>query len=140
MYKTQIALKQPWKKNYHWCFLVLLIATLTAVEFFFFPVRIYSTGKNLEHSKMFLFGEVEKLPLDLILPSIIVHIIYSIRDERAELHLKCLSRNQIVLNKKKDLGEGFTANYFSSPPKSEGLGFSLLEMWISQKFCCTFSF
>lgn len=42
---------------------------------------------------MFLFGEVEKLPLDLILPSIIVHIIYSIRDERAELHLKCLSRN-----------------------------------------------
>lgn len=61
---------------------------------------------------MFLFGEVEKLPLDLILPSIIAHIIYSLRHERAELHLQCSSGNEIVLNKKGDLREGVITNYF----------------------------
>lgn len=55
---------------------------------------------------MFLFREFEKLPLDLILSSIIVHIIYSIRDERAELHLKCSSGNSIVLKKKRISGRG----------------------------------
>lgn len=73
-------------------FLVLLIAALRAIEFFF-PVRIYSSRKNLGCSKMFLFGEVEKLPLDLILPPIIVHIVYCIRDDRAELLLKYSSGN-----------------------------------------------
>lgn len=37
---------------------------------------------------MFLFGEVEKLPLDLILSSITLHVIYSIKDERSEPCLK----------------------------------------------------
>lgn len=38
---------------------------------------------------MLLFGKVEKLPLDLILSSIILHIIDNIKDERAKAHLKC---------------------------------------------------
>lgn len=38
---------------------------------------------------MLLFGKVEKLPLDLILPSIILHIIYNVKDERAKPYLKC---------------------------------------------------
>lgn len=72
-------------------FLVLLIVTLRAVDFFSCENLFY--WKYLEHSKMLLFGEAEKPPLDLILPSIMVHIFYSIRDERAELHLKCSSGN-----------------------------------------------
>lgn len=39
------------------------------------------------HIKKFLFGEAEKLPLDLILLSIMLHI--NSKDERAESHLKC---------------------------------------------------
>lgn len=54
---------------------------------FFFPVRIYFTGKNMGHIKKVFFGEAEKLPLDLILLSIILHI--HSKDERAESHLKC---------------------------------------------------
>ena len=79
----------PWKENYHWCLLVLLIATITAVEIFLFVREYILLEKNLEHTEMFLFGKVEKLPLDLILPSIILRIIYNIKDERAEPQLKC---------------------------------------------------
>lgn len=83
-------MKLPYKENYHWCLLVLPITIITAVEIFFlFPLRIHSTVERLEHIRMLLFGKVEKLPLDLILPSVILHIIYNVKDERAKPHLKC---------------------------------------------------